>query len=95
MTDAAENEFDEEMTYLQEVSADDLLANHIFVLLQWAAVHLASTPPDLEGSRLVIDTLSAIVSQGDDVWGDRGALYRSAIAEIQQVYVRAQQSADS
>lgn len=79
----------EQLEYLRSTTATDLLANHFFVLAQWSAVHLASSPPDLEGSRLVIDAMSAVLDSAGSRLGENLSLYRGALAEIQQVYVRA------
>lgn len=78
-----------EINELSELSAADLLAHHVVLLLQWCAVHLAESAPDLVGSALVIDCLAAMIDRGGERLGDNLALYRSAVAEIQQVYVRA------
>ena len=80
-----------ELKYLRETPAEDLLANHFFVLAQWAAVHLATVPADLVGAQLVIDTMAAMLDAGDERLGTNLSLYRTALAEIQQVYVRAHQ----
>lgn len=82
-----------EIAFLRETPAADLLANHFFVLAQWAAVHLADSPADLTGAQLVIDAMSAILDAGRDRLGPNLTLYRSALAEIQQVFVRASQAA--
>jgi hypothetical protein len=78
-----------ELAYVRDTPADAILANHFFVLAHWSAVHLAQTPPDLTGAQLVIDTMSAMIEAGGDRLGANAVLYRSAVAEIQQVYVRA------
>jgi hypothetical protein len=80
-----------EMDFLRDTSAEALLANHFFVLAQWAAVHLAVQPADLVGAQLVIDTMSAMLDSGGQRLGENVALYRTALAEIQQVFVRAAQ----
>jgi len=82
-----------ELEYLREVPAADLLANHFFVLAQWAAVHLALSPADLPGAQLVIDVMSAMLQAGGERLGSNAPLYRSALAEIQQVFVRAASAA--
>ena len=81
------------LEYLREVPAVDLLANHFFVLAQWAAVHLALSPADLAGAQLVIDVMAAMLDAGDERLGPNAPLYRTALAEIQQVFVRATQAA--
>jgi hypothetical protein len=79
----------EEIKYFRETPVETVLGNHIFVLLQVAAVHLAETPPDLAGAQLVIDTISAMINAGGNRLGEHVDLYRSALAEVQQVFVRA------
>jgi hypothetical protein len=87
------NEFNEseEINYFRETPVETVLGNHVFVLLQLAAVRLAENPPDLGGAQLVIDTLAAMISAGGNRLGEHVDLYRSALAEVQQVYVRATQ----
>lgn len=91
----AEAEAEAELTYLRETPAESLLANHFFVLAQWAAVHLASAPADLVGAQLVIDVMAAMLDAGEERLGTNAPLYRSALAEIQQVFVRASLAAKS
>ncbi|MHB1088151.1 MAG: hypothetical protein ACYC19_05230 [Acidimicrobiales bacterium] len=79
----------EEIAYFRDTPVETVLGNHIFVLLQVAAVHLAQTPPRLESAQLVIDTLSAMLNAGGERLGEHIALYRNALAEVQQVFVRA------
>ena len=79
----------EEITYFRDTPVETVLGNHIFVLLQVAAVHLAQTPPRLDNAQLVIDTLSAMLNAGGERLGEHVALYRNALAEVQQVFVRA------
>lgn len=83
----------EEIAYFRDTPVETVLGNHIFVLLQVAAVHLAQTPPRLESAQLVIDTLSAMLSAGGDRLGEHVSLYRNALAEVQQVFVRASTTA--
>jgi len=79
----------EEVAYLHETPVEVILANHLFVLLQVAALRLAESPPNLAAAQLVIDTVAAMVSAGGARLGEHVDLYRNALAEIQQVYVRA------
>ncbi len=79
----------EQIAYFRDTPVETVLGNHIFVLLQVAAVHLAQTPPRLESAQLVIDTLSAMLGAGGERLGEHVALYRNALAEVQQVFVRA------
>jgi len=79
----------EEIEYLRSTPVETVLGNHFFVLLQLAALHLASTPPNLPAAQLVIDTIAAMLQAGGERLGEHVDLYRNALAEIQQVYVRA------
>jgi len=90
--DAIDFDPENELQYLLDTPADAILANHFFVLAHWAAAHLATTPPDLAGAQLVIDTMSAMLNAGGERLGPNAPLYRNAVAEIQQVFVRAAQA---
>jgi hypothetical protein len=87
----AEEPIDEsaEVEYLRSTPVETVLGNHFFVLLQLAALQLSSTPPNLSGAQLVIDTLAAMLQAGGERLGEHVALYRNALAEVQQLYVRA------
>jgi hypothetical protein len=79
----------EEIAYLRSTPVETVLGNHFFVLLQLAALQLTTTPPNLAGAQLVIDTISAMLQAGGERLGEHVALYRNALAEVQQLYVRA------
>jgi hypothetical protein len=79
----------EEIAYLRSTPVETVLGNHFFVLLQLAAVHLGQTPPDLAAAQLVIDTIGAMLNAGGERLGEHVDLYRNALAEVQQLYVRA------
>jgi len=81
-------EFSDEIEYLRTTPVEQVLGNHIFVLLQLVAVYLAATPPNFESARLVIDTLAAMLEAAGDRLGEHSPLYRSALAEVQQAYAR-------
>ncbi len=78
-----------EAAYLRDTPVETILANHLFVLLQVAALRLGEEPPRLEAARLVIDTVAAMVGAGGERLGEHADLYRQALAELQQAYVRA------
>ncbi|MCU1363382.1 MAG: hypothetical protein JWM55_1210 [Acidimicrobiaceae bacterium] len=84
-------EFDEaqEAAYLRDTPVETILGNHLFVLLQLAALRLAESPANLPAAQLVIDTVAAMVNAGGERLGEHVDLYRSALAELQQAYVRA------
>jgi hypothetical protein len=54
-----------------------------------AALRLGEATPDLAAAQLVIDTVSAMLNAGGERLGEHVALYRNALAEMQQAYVRA------
>jgi len=54
----------DEIAYLRSTPVETVLGNHFFVLLQLAALQLSSTPPNLSGAQLVIDTIAAMLAAG-------------------------------
>ncbi len=84
-----DEQIDQEVAYLRATPVDELLGNHLFVLLQLGALRLSETPPQLEAAQLVIDVVGAMLTAGDTRLGEHVALYRNALAELQQAYVRA------
>jgi hypothetical protein len=91
VTNSGEHEIDEsqEIAYLRNTPASTVLGNHFFVLLQLAAIQLSATPPNLTDAQLVIDTIAAMIQVGGDRLGEHVDLYRNALAEVQQLFVRA------
>jgi hypothetical protein len=79
----------EEIAFLKSTPVEMILGNHLFVLFQVAALRLGETPPDLAGAQLVIDTVAAMIAAAGERLGEHADLYRSALAEVQQAYVRA------
>ena len=85
----------DDIELLRETPVELILGNYIFHLIRLAAVHLAASPAQLAPAQLTIDVVAAILKAGDDRLGENVALYRSALAEVQQVYVRAASSTGS
>jgi hypothetical protein len=79
----------DEIEFLRQAAVEDILGNHIFHLIQLAAIHLAATPPQLDQARLCIDVVSAMINAGGERLGEHVGLYRNALAEVQQVFIRA------
>lgn len=79
----------EEVAYLKGAPVETLLGNHLFVLLQVATLRLAESPPDLPAAQLVIDTVAAMLEAGGERLGEHIDLYRRALVEVQQAFVRA------
>jgi hypothetical protein len=89
-TQPSENTGEEdEIELLRSTPVEVILGNYIFHLIQLAAVHLAATPAQLPQAQLTIDVVAAIVKTGDQRLGENVTIYRSALAEVQQLYVRA------
>jgi hypothetical protein len=85
-----ENTDDEnEVELLRSTPVEIILGNYIFHLIQLAAVHLAATPAQLPQAQLTIDIVAAMLKAGDQRLGENVAIYRSALAEVQQLFVRA------
>jgi hypothetical protein len=79
---------DEEIELLRSTPVEVILGNHIFHLIRLAAVHLSATPPNLDAARLTIDVIASMVQSGGERLGEHAALYRNALAEVQQLFVR-------
>ena len=85
-----ENTDDEnEVELLRSTPVEIILGNYIFHLIQLAAVHLAATPAQLPQAQLTIDIVAAMLKTGDQRLGENVAIYRNALAEVQQLFVRA------
>jgi hypothetical protein len=86
-----DNEVDE-IEQLRATPVEIILGNYVFHLIQLAAVHLAAIPAQLPQAQLTIDVVAAILKAGDERLGENVELYRNALAEVQQLYVRAASS---
>jgi hypothetical protein len=78
----------EEVEFLRSTPIETILGNHIFHLIQLAAVHLTAVPPNRDEARLAIDVAGAMIETGADRLGEHVGLYRTALAEVQQLFVR-------
>ncbi len=82
------SDHDEQHSFLASTPVEILVATELLQLLQTAAIRLAAEPPDLPAARLAIDVAGAIVSAGGERLGENVPLYRTALAEVQQVWVK-------
>lgn len=80
---------DEDIVALQDEPVEDIIGNHVFHLIQLAAIHLAATPPQLEQASLAIDAVGGIVDTLGDRLGEHAELFAHAVAEIRVVFERA------
>ena len=81
--------FSQDLETLKNVDAATMLGNHLFVLFQVAAGRLAEEPPRSDDARLLIDTAAAMLQAGEGRLGSEEQLYRTALSELQQLFVRA------
>ena len=86
---AVSDRADDEKEILRATPVEVVLGNHILHLLQLAAIHLSAEPPQLPAAQVTIDVVTAMITAGGDRLGEHRDLYRHALAEAQQVYVRA------
>jgi hypothetical protein len=89
MSEPTPGELEAEINYLRTTPVTDILANQLFVLFQIAAMYLGETPARLSDAQLVIDVASAVIHTGGDRLGEHSAIYKSALTELQQAFVRA------
>jgi hypothetical protein len=89
-SDSAE---EDEIELLLSTPIELVLGNYLFQLIQLAAVHLSATPAQLPQAQLTIDVVAAMLKTGDQRLGENVGIYRGALAEVQQLYVRAAASA--
>jgi hypothetical protein len=89
MSEPTAADLDAEITYLRSTPLADILANQLFVLFQIAAMYLGESPARLADAQLVIDIASSIIKTGDTRLGEHLEIYRTALAELQQAFVRA------
>ena len=87
--DPDNSQYEDGFEALRSTPVEDILGNHIFHLIQLSAVQLSGEPPQLDAAQLTIDVVAAMISTGGRRLGPHAELYRSALAEVQQVYVRA------
>jgi len=89
MSEPTPDELEAEINYLQSTPLPDILANQLFVLFQLAAMYLGEIPARLGDAQLVIDIATSIIKVGDERLGEHHEIYRTALAEVQQAFVRA------
>jgi len=89
MSEVNPSELEAEIDYLRTTPVTDIIANQLFVLFQIAAMYLGESPARLADAQLVIDVASSMITTGSTRLGEHGELYKTALAELQQAYVRA------
>lgn len=66
-----------------------VIANHAMGMYELAAIHLRQNPPNLNEASLAIDALAALVEGLEDRLGENEATLRSALQQLQQAFVAA------
>lgn len=78
---------EEEIAALRAAPAEVVVGNHVFHLLELAALHLSAEPVQLAAARLAIDAVQGIMSEVGDRLGENGPLLSEALSQIRLAYV--------
>jgi hypothetical protein len=89
----AEQAIEDARRRLAEVPAEVVVTNHVMGLYELAAIHLASSPPDLPGASLAIDAVGALVDRLGDRLGPDTPTLRDALANIRMAFVSVKSAA--
>ncbi|CAN5830014.1 hypothetical protein BH24ACT3_BH24ACT3_10920 [soil metagenome] len=73
---------------LASVPASMVVANHVMGLYELAAIHLGGNPPELDGARLAIDAVTALIEGLGDRLGEHEPTLRDALAQLRLAYVQ-------
>jgi hypothetical protein len=79
---------DDEIEALQSTPPEIVIANHLFHLLELAAIHLSAAPPNFEWARLVIDAVQGMIEAVDDRLGEPGPVIAEGLVQLQTTYDR-------
>jgi hypothetical protein len=78
----------EEIEALLNTPPQVVIGNHVFHLLELAALHLSADPVQLAEARLTIDAVAGLLGAVGDRLGEHGDLLGEALAQIQLAYVQ-------
>ena len=79
---------EDEIAALRSAPVEVVIANHVFHLLELAALHVSAEPAQLESAQLAIDAAGAVLNVVSDRLGERASLLHEGLAQIQLAYVR-------
>jgi hypothetical protein len=89
----AEQAIEDARRRLAAVPAEVVVTNHVMGLYELAAIHLASSPPDLPGASLAIDAVGTLVDGLGDRLGPDTPTLRDALANIRMAFVSVKSAA--
>ena len=79
---------EDEVRALRATPPEIVVANHVFHLLELAALHLSSEPPQLVQAQLVIDAVAGLLQAVGNRLGEHSELLREGLTQIRLAYVR-------
>lgn len=81
--------FDEdEIASLLTTPPEVIIGNHVFHLLELAALHLSAEPPQVEEARLTIDAVAGLMDAVGERLGEHGPLLAEALSQIRLAFVQ-------
>ncbi|MEI8127600.1 MAG: hypothetical protein WCG86_07290, partial [Actinomycetota bacterium] len=66
---------DDEINEIRSSPVETVLGNHVFHLMELAAIHLSAVPPNLNEAQLVIDALAGMLGAVEGRLGEHSALF--------------------
>jgi hypothetical protein len=93
--DDAEAALAEAKRRVAEAPAEMVVTNHVMGLYELAAIHLSSSPPNLPGAALAIDSVACLVEGLGDRLGPDVATLRDALSNIRLAFVQIKGAADA
>lgn len=73
---------------LANTPAEVVVANHCYGLFELAGVYLSLEPPQLDGARLAIDALGAMVEGLGERLGSQQAPLKEGLAQLRLAFVQ-------
>jgi hypothetical protein len=86
---------DEQISALRDAPIEIVVANHVFHLLELAALHISAEPAQLTSAQMAIDAAAAVLDSVGTRLGERAALLHEGLAQIQLAFVRVAASASA